>query len=327
MHTVDRKRIAALALAAILLNGSASAIFGMGKQKSVTVPEEGAPVAQDLSISTYRGVPYEAQLLAYDSEGDDMTFSVVEEPKKGTVTIDGANFVYTPKENASGADRFTFAVTDSNGFVSSPATVTITIEKVKSGVMYADTDEATATAAQWMAEEGIFTGAKIGENYYFEPDRQVSRSEFVAMLMETTQRDVTAVTKTGFSDDTAIPTWAKAYAAAGVADGILKGKETEDGAAFLGTDPISFDEAATMLNRVLDLGDVELEVWYADREPIPSWAAQAVGNMEAMNVLSVGCFGSDMTVATVTRADAARMLSAAKTLLDGEQTESWLRLW
>ena len=32
-----------------------------------------------------------------------------------------------------------------------------------------------------------------------------------------------------------------------------------------------------MLNRVLDLGDVELEVWYADRDAVPSWAAQAVG--------------------------------------------------
>ena len=45
------------------------------------------------------------------------------------------------------------------------------------------------------------------------------------------------------------------------------------------------------MNRVLDLGDVELEVWFADREAAPSWAAQAVGNMEALNVLNVGSFG------------------------------------
>ena len=66
-----------------------------------------------------------------------------------------------------------------------------------------------------------------------------------------------------------------------------------------------------MLNRVLDLGDVELEVWFADREAAPSWAAQAVGNMEALNVLNVGSFGSDRLETAVTRADAARMLSAA----------------
>lgn len=327
MHAVDMKRMAAFLLAAVLLNSSASALFTLGKQKRVAVPEEGAPVAQDLTISTYRGIPYEAQLLAYDNEGDDMTFSVVDAPKKGTVSIDGANFVYTPKETASGGDQFTFAATDSNGLVSAPATVTITIEKVKSGVMYADTDEATATAAQWMAEEGIFTGSKIGDSYYFEPQRPLTRSEFVAMLMETTGREVTSVTRTGFSDDDAIPTWAKAYAVAGVADGIVKGKPTEEGSVFNGSDRISFNEAATMLNRALDLGDVELDVWFADREPIPSWAAQAVGNMEAMNVMSVGSFGSGMTADTVTRADAAQMLRAARTLLDGQETERWMRLW
>ena len=133
---------------------------------------------------------------------------------------------------------------------------------------------------------------------------------------------------TGFCDDDAIPTWAKSYAAAGVAEGIVQGKPTEHGAAFSCGEPISYSEAATVLNRVLDLGDVELEVWYADRDAVPSWAAQAVGNMEALNVLRVGSFGSDGLEAAVTRADAARMLSAAGTLLRGEEPSGllgWLK--
>jgi hypothetical protein len=123
---------------------------------------------------------------------------------------------------------------------------------------------------------------------------------------------------TGFCDDEAIPTWAKAYAAAGVADGIVQGKTTDQGAAFRGEDAITFSEAATVLDRVLDQGDVDLDVWYADREAVPSWAAQAVGNMEALSVLSAGSFGSDSLEQPVTRAEAAQMLAAAKTLLDGE---------
>ncbi len=86
----------------------------------------------------------------------------------------------------------------------------------------------------------------------------------------------------------------------------MQGKPTENGAAFSCGAPISYSEAATVLNRVLDLGDVELAVWYADREAMPSWAAQAVGNMEALNVLSAGSFGSDRLETAVTRADAAR---------------------
>ena len=164
----------------------------------------------------------------------------------------------------------------------------------------------------------MFTGVKIGDQYYFEPDKTVTRGEFLAMVLETAGREVTDVTMTGFCDDDAIPTWAKAYAAAGVADGIVQGVSTADGAAFQGEDPITFNEAATVLNRVLDVADVELEVWYADREAVPSWAAQAVGNMEAVSVLSAGSFGSESLDSAVTRADAAQMLSAARTLLEGE---------
>jgi len=54
--------------------------------------------------------------------------------------------------------------------------------------------------------------------------------------------------------------------------------------------------------------------------------AQAVGNMEALNVLSVGSFGSDRLETAVTRADAARMLLAAGTLLRGEKDTGLLGL-
>jgi RNA polymerase sporulation-specific sigma factor len=68
--------------------------------------------------------------------------------------------------------------------------------------------------------------------------------------------------------------------------------------------------------------DVDLQVWYADREAVPSWAAQAVGNMEAVSVLPTASFGSLDLEKAVTRADAAGMLSAAKTLLEGEKNGS-----
>ena len=313
------KRVCALALAAALVTaGSASALFG--KKQAPAEPEEGAPIARELSISTYRGIPYRAQFLATDSEGDDMTYAVAEAPRKGTVTIEGADFVYTPDDGVTGGDSFTYTATDSAGHVSQPAKVTVTIEKTRSGVTYSDTEGSdAAAAAQHLAETGVFTGAKIGDQYYFEPEKTVSRGEFLAMALETAGREVTSVTMTGFCDDEAIPTWSKAYAAAGVADGIVQGKTTDQGVAFQGEEAITFSEAATILDRVLDLGDVDLETWYADREAVPSWAAQAVANMESVSVLSAGSFGSDAMSEPVTRADAARMLSAAGQLLDGEE--------
>ena len=268
MKTQLMKRAAALCLAVVLtLSVNAAALFG-GKEKAQ--PAEGSPTAQALEIRTYRGIPYHAQFLAAGGEGEDLTFTVEKEPKKGTVQIDGASFI-SPRRDATGSDHFTYTATDSAGRVSQPATVSVTIEKAKSGVTYADTADSAACggAAQDLAEAGIFTGAKIGDQYYFEPDKPVSRSEFLAMVMETAGDEPTAVTMTGFCDDAAIPTWAKAYAAAGVADGIIQGVSTAEGVAFQGDEPITFNEAATVLNRVLAVEDVDLASWYADREAGP----------------------------------------------------------
>ena len=57
----------------------------------------------------------------------------------------------------------------------------------------------------------MFTGAKIGDKWYFEPDRTVSRGEFLAMVLETAGAEVTDVTMTGFRDDDAIPTCCLLY--------------------------------------------------------------------------------------------------------------------
>ena len=325
MKNFSLRAAAALTLTAVLLTGSASALFG---KKAETVPPEGAPQVWDLEIQTYRDIPGQGQFLASDPEGDEMTFTLVDEPRKGVVVIEGDCFTYTPDEGITGSDRFTYTATDSQGHVSLPAKVGVTIDKTRSGVTYADMEDCPAAcAAQRLAEKGIFTGGKIGDLYYFQPDQPVSRSEFLAMVLETEGRDVTTVSMTGFCDDESIPTWAKAYAAAGAADGVIYGSSTAEGVAFRGDDIITFNEAATILDRVLDLGDVDLDVWYADRTAAPSWAAQAVGNMEAVNVLSAGSFGSQSMEQAVTRADAAQMLAAAGVLLEGTEQPKGLFGW
>ncbi|MEG2177236.1 MAG: Ig-like domain-containing protein [Oscillibacter sp.] len=313
------KRGAALLVSAVLLlTVNAAALFG--KEKTPAPAAEGAPIAHEIAIETYRGIPYQAQFLATDTQGEDVTFAVVTPPKRGTVTLDGVNFTYTPAPDKTGTDSFTYAATDSAGNVSLPATVTVSIGKVKSGVTYADTrDSAAAAAAQQLAETGVFTGANIGGQYYFEPTRTVSREEFLAMVLETAGAEVTEVTMTGFCDDAAIPAWAKAYAAAGLTAGVVRGSATAEGTAFRGREPITFNEAAAVMNRVLAVSDVNLAVWYADRDSVPDWAAQAVGNMESVSVLAAGSFGSEAMENSVTRGDAAQMLAAAQTLLDGER--------
>jgi len=321
-------RVGALVLAALMvLTVPSAALFGK-KTEAAAAPAEGTPIAKEITLRTYRNIPYRAQFLSTDSEQDAVTYAVVTQPKRGTVTVDGATFTYTPTEGKTGKDTFTYTATDASGNVSSPATVTVNVDKTKSGVTYQDTQNCNAAAAaQYLAEKGVFTGACLGGNYYFEPDRTVSRGEFVAMTMELASIPADSVTMTGFSDDAAIPTWAKAYASAGLSQGIVQGMNTADGVAFAASAPVTYNEAAAILNRVLEVGDVDLDTWYADRDAVPSWAAQAVGNLESVNVMAAGSFGSSTLAQPVSRADAAQMLAAAGQLLEGEQKTglfSWM---
>ena len=314
---IFRRTAALAAAAAIGLSVTAGALFGT--KKTEQAPEE-APVAQELKIFTYRGIPYKAQFLSQGGQGGTLTYAVDQAPRKGTVTVDGDQFTYTPDDGITGSDSFTYTVSDGEGNQSLPATVSVTIEKPRSGVAYADTaGYDAAAAAQYLAETGVFVGARVGDQYYFEPDRTVNRGEFLAMTLEAAGREVSPVTMTGFCDDVAIPTWAKAYASAAVSDGVVKGSVTDEGVALRAEEPITVNEAAAMLDRVLTLEDVDLAAWYPGREAQSAWCAQAVANLESAAVLSAGSFGSAVMDAPLTRAGAAQMLAAASALMENQE--------
>lgn len=301
---------------ALALQSGALAFFS----KNTDLPPEGAPIAQEIEVQTYRNIPYQGQFLAVDSQGDDITYTVTDAPKKGSVTTDGTIFVYTPDTDKSGTDRFTYTATDSHGNASAPATVLVTIDKEKSGVTYSDTSPVEGAAAQYLAEAGIFTGAKIGDTYHFDPDTTVSRSEFLAMVMEMTQTTIPDVTLTGFCDDQTVPTWAKGYVAAGLMEGFVQGTSTQDGMAFSGNTAISYDQAAAIVNRALGVNDVDLTLWYGESATtLTTWAAQEVGNLEAVSVMAVGSFGSDALSQPMNRGEVAQMLCAADRLCQKDQ--------
>ncbi len=315
MHNWKRFSALLLVLALFLLSRPAAALLGS--------PEEGeeisgAPIAQDLEIQVYCGVAYAGTFSAIDNEGEAITFAIDQAPKKGTVAVqdDGVTFLYTPSDRKTGSDSFTYTATDASGNVSAPATVHITISKQKTGVRYSDMSGHSAqTAAICLAEEGICVGRQVGNTWFFDPEETVSRSEFLAMAMTAAgleAEDTAAVTT--FSDDAAISAWARGYAAAASQAGILSGVSTDQGAAFRGEDPISFNEAATVLDRLMNVTDVQIP------EGQTTWAAQAMANMESVQVVSAGSFGAGSL--TVTRADAAQMLSAALPFLQ-EEDEGW----
>ena len=299
---------AAAMLLTTLFPTGAAALFG-GKRAAETAPAQGAPIAQNLELKAYRGVACTGTLKAVDNEGEAVIYQIATLPVKGTLECgDGGVFVYTPAADAAGTDRFTYTAADESGNVSAPATVTIRIARVSSGVRYADTEGADcATAAVDLAEHGIFVGARLGDEWFFEPERTVTRGEFVAMAMAAAGMAASDVTVTGFADDADIPSWAKGSVAGALAAGVVRGAQSADGVVFRAEQDVTLSEAAAVLNRVLDVTDVTLTDFDADE---PVWYAQAVANLESVSIAPAGGFGDAMERG-VTRGEAARLLSAA----------------
>ena len=101
---------------------------------------DGAPIAENLEIMTYRGISVGGQLKAFDPEGEEVHFRITTEPRKGTLTLEeNGEFVYTPAEGKRGRDYFGYCASDPKGNVSQEATVVITIRKAGKGAGYADT--------------------------------------------------------------------------------------------------------------------------------------------------------------------------------------------
>lgn len=287
---------------------------------SASEADNAAPIAENLTLTTYKNVAITGQCAAVDPEGDLVTFQLVEKPARGQVALnEDGSFTYTPYENKKGKDTFTYTAIDSNGNVSAEATVKVTIEKQATKVSYSDMDGDPAHyAALRLAERGVFVGSSVGNVYCFQPDTAVSREQFLAMAMTTAGAEaLNGVTITGFYDDGDISAWAKGYVSAAVMSGAVQGAANDAGqVVFNAGSDITALEAATIIDRLLSMGDVSAA---SEQELVPTWAYQSVVNMEAVSVLS----GSSQLDQPLTRGEAAVMLSAMMDVLDSRESRSW----
>ncbi|MEW6305980.1 MAG: tandem-95 repeat protein [Verrucomicrobiota bacterium] len=87
------------------------------------------PVASNVSVTTDEDTPANIVLAGSDVDFNSLTYTVLTSPTRGTLTGTGPNLVYTPGSNLSGADSFTYRVSDGQAN-SGTATVSITITPV-----------------------------------------------------------------------------------------------------------------------------------------------------------------------------------------------------
>lgn len=282
--------------------------------------ENSPPIAENVELSTYQNVSVTGQFAAVDPDGDLVTFRLMTKPARGKVELseDGSgSFVYTPYEKKKGKDSFTYVAVDSVGNVSEEATVKITISKPRTKVTYADMESHPAhCSAIRLAEEGVLIGAQVDGAYYFQPELPVSRDQFVAMAMSAAGLDsLSGIGVTGFSDDAAIPTWAKGYISSALRSGIVTGMRDDEGGICFNTGAtVTRAEATVILDRLLNVSDVSA-LDALSGQSVPTWACQSAANMNAVSVLS----GYDAMDAGLNRAQAADMLCAMLDVLQNRE--------
>ena len=252
---------------------------------SIRGKEDLAPVAEDFSLETYKNLPNQGSLKVSDPEGESLTYTLVRNPKRGEVTIDNSgNFIYTPKKNKVGVDSFTYTAADPAGNVSRVATVTIQILKPTDAKQYTDTvGHPCRFSAEWMRNTGLFVGEKIGGEECFRPEKDVSRGEFLAMVIKSLNIPVEDISYNDLPADT--PQWLKPYLIAALRSGLTEGLPADESGSFRAEDPITQMEAAVILQNALDLSISQqtleqMQVSSDDAEDaLPAWAAISVTAM------------------------------------------------
>jgi len=284
---------------------------------SISPQKNDPPTAKSSTFETYRNIENSGKLTASDPEGSSLTYRIVDNPKRGTITLasDGT-FTYTPTHNKVGSDSFTFTATDTAGNTSNIAKVTVTIKKPTDKKIYADmTDDPDQFVAMWMKEKDIYSGSNIGGNFCFCPEQTVSRGEFLVMVMNLVGADNDlAATASGFADENNSPKWIRPYITAALSNGMITGTATESGPVFRPNDTLEKAEAAVMLQNILSLPTAVFS--QEDNSAAPVWAADSI------NALSQAGLELEFSSATdpLTRREAARLLYDTNLLIQSDDS-------
>lgn len=291
---------------------------------SILPKKDQPPTAEDGSLETYKNIAGSGTLSAADPEGKPLTYNLVKEPKRGSVELhEDGTFTYTPDKNKVGKDSFTYTVTDSGGNTSQEAKISIEIRKPTDKATYADMDgDPDAFYAMWLKEAGLFTGATVGGNLCFEPEKTVSRGEFLVMVMKLVdaQADETGLTS-GFSDEAATPVWLQPYIVSALGSGMISGVSSEDGVVFRPEAALSRAEAAVMLQNVLQLPAPTAKTVFSetDAAAVPAWAADATAALSAAGI----SLGDTAQADAITRREVAKLLYEVSNLIAGETLETF----
>ena len=271
-----------------------------------------------LQMSTYRDREVHGRLSAYDPDGDALVFEIVKFPENGSILLTDrgeGTYVYAPFSGFTGSDAFSYVARDVYGNYSTATTVKLQVMTAGTSITYVDmADSKAANAALAMTEAGIMSGAQIGNQYFFYPERTVTRAELLVMAMTAAGiTDVPTCEKTGFDDDADITPAMKGYVSAAYTMGYISGSLKEGKLCFLPNEEITRAEAAVMICAILGEESSGVIPTFADDAEIPVWAEESLYTLNILGVMDA-TDGYISPASLLTREQAALVLQAVTKL-------------
>ncbi len=261
-------------------------------------------------INTYCNVSYYGSVRMSDPEGDNLALQVVSYPKHGVISVtdeERGSYRYTPTKGYVGSDEFVIVARDNYGNYSEASTVSVKVEK--NGVVFTDTKgHWCENAAISLYEKGIANVIEVGERLVFSPNDNVSREEFVAMVMKALDSDTVTDSDTSFADNSSIDLRYRPYVATAQRLGYINGGERDGLMYFSPKDAISKAEAAVIVNNILEFEAGDYVSVFADDSSIPVWAKTAVYALTDAGVFNGNGDGIIAPSAVLDRAGAAQMI-------------------
>lgn len=252
-------------------------------------------VALDTTYQVNKNDTLEGSFEATAASGETFNYSVVTEPTHGTLThedLSNASFTYEPEKDFVGEDSFTFRLESGDKF-SNVATISITVKETEPLIpfYYEDMQQHWANySASHLAARNYIVGEKIAGDYYYYPEKVMTRGDFLVFLLSIVDPDGTAEeADVTFADADTIPDWLLKKAKVAYNLKILNGVGTRSALYLYPDRTITRSEAFIMLDNALaafaDYKDTENDVSYLDKAEIPDWALQAIKNLSSYKVV------------------------------------------
>lgn len=249
-------------------------------------------------------------------ENTTLSYIIVEQPMHGTLVhteATNAEFTYTPDLDYTGTDSFTYKVSDGTN-ESNIATITININQPSEEIIpfnYIDMQDHWANySASHLAARGLIIGEEIGSRFYFYPNREITRSDFILFLLAITESNEDAnleIPNVNFADADTTPDWLVEAAKLAYAKGIIKGSADGNQLYLNPYKALTRKEAVVMIDNILDLTDSTDNLTYADASSIPDWATQAVKNLTAYKIIQGNASNEFKPNRVISKAEAAEM--------------------